>query len=310
MKEKVFNKNRSRYIVFAVIFLVVIIIIGVASALRADVFYARAVSLKVPELDSEKKGYYKRVLSLISEAIKFEKENSDYYAQKADYIVSAISGGLGKDLAINEKQAEDLYKKAIEINPVNSEYHLKLGWFYMDKDDSQAGEEIKKAVELYPNNYQIYMYLAEYYFEKKDIGKAFSNAILAFHYSKGGYYLVARQLKDDARKVPGVVLDDTNGEFKLIVYPANSEFCFKELGQMQVAVPLKIRVYIKDSQAKVNFYQRGSFYGKFEKTEVTSEYTVFELDLERFPPRTWLDDFEIRTDGYVNIEKVEVIQKF
>lgn len=310
MKEKIFNKKEKLYFFTIVIFIIFICGFIIASSLKANLEYARAISLKAPTPISERANYYSRLFSIFTKAINLERDNSDYYAKKAGYILEAIENGLGEELFISGEDARVLYEKAITLNPANFEYHLKLGWFYIDKNTGRAFEEISKAVSLYPTNYQIYTYLAEYYLMQGDSIKAFNNAILSFYFSGYKWWKVAQQLGDNIKGFPDLSLNNGVRQFKLIIDCNASKLNFKDKGFMHVRIPLEIKAYVVDPQTKVAIYQGKSFYGDFKKAGVKQEYTIFEFNLGYFPEGAYLDDFEIKTEDYSIIEKVEIIKHF
>ncbi|MFH0918673.1 MAG: tetratricopeptide repeat protein [Candidatus Omnitrophota bacterium] len=54
-------------------------------------------------------------------------------------------------------QAEELFKKAIELNPRNDDAYTGLGWFYRGQGQLPKAEELfKKAIELNPKNDRAY----------------------------------------------------------------------------------------------------------------------------------------------------------
>ena len=79
------------------------------------------------------------------------------------------------------KQVEYLFKKALEINPRNDYAYAGLGWFYRDQLKFSQGEEaFKKALEINPENDNAYTGLVRLYrFQGKNIqgGELFRKAI-------------------------------------------------------------------------------------------------------------------------------------
>jgi tetratricopeptide (TPR) repeat protein len=54
-------------------------------------------------------------------------------------------------------QAEELFKKAIELNPGNNFAYIGLGWIYRVQGEYSKAEELfKKIISLYPENYRAY----------------------------------------------------------------------------------------------------------------------------------------------------------
>ena len=52
----------------------------------------------------------------------------------------------------NGWKAREEFKKAVEINPNNTEAHYELGWLYTDYDVEYAKKELQKVLELDPNH--------------------------------------------------------------------------------------------------------------------------------------------------------------
>ena len=72
-----------------------------------------------------------------------------------------------------ERQAEESFKKAIELNPTDSWAYANLAWLYGDQDKyAQAEESFKKAIELSPENYMTYRGLAVLYEERGEYAMA------------------------------------------------------------------------------------------------------------------------------------------
>jgi len=66
-------------------------------------------------------------------------------------------------------EAEEMFKKAIEVNPDNPDTYIKLGWCYKEqKRYPEAMEMIKKAQNMNPTNSWSYVELGNCY---KDLGK-------------------------------------------------------------------------------------------------------------------------------------------
>ena len=78
-------------------------------------------------------------------------------------------------------QAEEAFKKAIELNPKDNRASIELGWSYRNQGKySQAEEAFKKAIELNPRNDMAYLFLGWIYLEddkRAQAEEAFEKAI-------------------------------------------------------------------------------------------------------------------------------------
>jgi tetratricopeptide (TPR) repeat protein len=204
-----------------------------------------------------------------------------------------------------------MYEKAISLNPLNYEDHLKLGWFYANKGQMQRAQvELQKAVELYPTNFQTYVYLGKYWLKAKNQNLAFNNFILAFYLGRFNWPNIMRSIKEDIVNLDFFSLDEIRREFKLITYPQEASFSFKKQGFIHKQIPLKIKVYVKKGAQEVSLYRNKDAYHSFHWLNSTQELDIYELILESFASNVYLDDFEIRTNPLTNIEKIEFIYKF
>jgi len=62
--------------------------------------------------------------------------------------------------------SEDLFKKAIDLNPKNDKACFDLGWIYQEQGDFFRAEELfKRSADLNPKNYKVYMQLGWLYRE-------------------------------------------------------------------------------------------------------------------------------------------------
>lgn len=105
------------------------------------------------------------------EVLAYQDMGNIYYQQSRE--ISA-SGGSQADAGEKMSLSIDSYKKALEIEPNNSELHNSLGLaYYAGGQPGNAFGEYKKAVELDKNNSSAYSNLGEYYFnDKKDYQSA------------------------------------------------------------------------------------------------------------------------------------------
>lgn len=282
------------------------------SNMRADFLYERAISETKPAVESARPGYYKNNIFLISQAMRFNKNNADYYARKADILSESLDGALEQGIAAEETEIEDLYKKAIILNPLNYAYHFKLGWFYANRGRMEyAEEELIKAAELYPTNFTIYLYLSKYYMRIRNERKAFSNLLLALTYapeSSWGIFLEA--IREDTSGLAHISLDRWAQEIKYTTSPLRGKFDFNKEGFPHCQLRLKIKVYAKKPVGDITLSYNGNTYRYLRWVDSGPEFDIYELNLDSFPATAYLDDFRIETNPPVTAEKIEFIYKF
>ncbi len=84
-------------------------------------------------------------------------------------------------------EALKLYKRAVELEPENNLYRVRLGYIYKIKNmPEDAEKEWQKAIRLNPSNVDAYVNLGSLYYEKGLIKKAYS------------YYIKALEIKPDS----------------------------------------------------------------------------------------------------------------
>jgi tetratricopeptide (TPR) repeat protein len=342
MNQKIINKKSKPFILIPVIFLIVYCGLFIYSSLKSELIYEKVVKINRPAVRSELESYYRNTLSLLSEAIKFNKNNADYLVTKADYLVMAGDDGLKVELSIADSEIEDLYSRAVKLNPINFEYHLKLGWFYADRDDEAAETELIKAIELYPKNFDVYLYLIKYYsqkgfeeelvkavklyprkpeshlylmkhyLEKKDEKKAFWSMVSFLHYIKDQVlkHATIKDFEQEIANLPNIFVSYQKNLIQLSIYPGTNKFDFKEADFLHDQINLTFKVYVRGNREVVSLY-RGSFlYANFEELSPVFEQTVYQLLLNNFSASSYLDDFEIRTGPHSSIEKIEILRGF
>ncbi len=123
------------------------------------------------KLDKALEYYKKAVAKGKQELLAYQDMGHIYYQKSREALNSS-----GNKTEANEKMslAVDCYKKALQIDPKNSELHNFLGaaYYYTGKTGNALGE-YEKAIELDKKNASAYSNLGEYYFrEKKDFPKA------------------------------------------------------------------------------------------------------------------------------------------
>lgn len=138
---------------------------------QAEALFEKNKEKKFSQFDVEAVLEYKKVLKEIDRTISLNPMNSLYYNRKAD-ILAELS--LREDLedklsSIKEEFnspeevlsiAERYYKEAIDRNPTKADYHLRLGWLYGSKDETELmKDEFKKASLLDPQNTKLQTYI-------------------------------------------------------------------------------------------------------------------------------------------------------
>jgi serine/threonine protein kinase len=119
----------------------------------------------------------------------------------------ALVGGAASILETNEKRAEVLLRKAIDIDPKNAQPHYYLGKLYTSiKDVPKAIRAYNKAIILDPYFPDSFFNLGFLYFSRKDYGKAeemFQRTVeLTPPYLDEAYYnlAVVQNLQDKTEK--------------------------------------------------------------------------------------------------------------
>jgi tetratricopeptide (TPR) repeat protein len=102
-------------------------------------------------------------------------------------------------------EAEEIFKKAIALNPNNNWAYLELGQLYQEQNRLPEAEEIfKKAIALNPNNNWAYLELGELYQQQNTLPEAeeiFKKAI-ALNPNNNWAYLELGQLYQQQNKLP------------------------------------------------------------------------------------------------------------
>lgn len=117
---------------------------------------------------------YRKELKALDKAIALNSLNSSYHNKKADIFSGlAVRDDLKVELLNFEEfgdterllnLAEESYRRAIGLNPTRADYHLRLGWFYGLRGESNlTKKEFNKAILLDPKNYEIKDYIGNYF---------------------------------------------------------------------------------------------------------------------------------------------------
>jgi len=254
----------------------------------------RIALLKEKNLDSTI--YYKDLISLIDKALDFYKYNPDLYSKKADCLYK-----INKD---NIDEIEKLYIKAIQLNPINYEYHLKLGLFYFENEKINLAEkELEKAYTLYPLDYQTNLYLIKNYIKNNKTFEAFKKLILFLEFTNNTNIL--RDLEKD--KNTSDIFIDWNKRFIKYIFYYTYIFDFKEQNFPNIS-SLKIIVYIK-KDSPVILSKNNKFYCDFKKIDKIDDYYIYELNLS-IPKKANINEFQVKTEDFTTIEKLEILKEF
>ena len=161
-------------------------------------------------------------------------------------------------------QAEDSFKKAIELKPNSDWAYSELGWFYRSQGKfTQAEDLFKKAIELNPQNDWAYASLESIYMETGDLelakqyGQKASELRLSYYVQTvaGNYH----KLKD--------ILDKRGITYVCVQYPVRSIEPLKKIfhGDEEVIIFVDNEKIFKDAliQGKYTDYFIDSFGGDF-----------------------------------------------
>jgi len=141
---------------------------------QAEVIFQKIKDKKISESGIKGVLIYKKALRQIDEAITLNSLKSSYFNRKADLLSDFALRedsknelyGLGEFNKGPEELldlAEDLYKKAIALNPTKADYHLRLGWLYGSQGkEKPMKNEFEKALLLDPQNAKIQSYVEGY----------------------------------------------------------------------------------------------------------------------------------------------------
>ncbi|UCC94690.1 MAG: hypothetical protein JSW40_07725 [Candidatus Omnitrophota bacterium] len=310
MKQKALTRNQAYCTLFVGALSAILALFFVVANLRATLLYEKATAEREPFLQSEKVEYYNRVFSLLSKAINSTSGNASYSISKADYLLRALSSTARSDLLVREKDVEQLYIKAVQLNPFYYEGHLKLGLFYRTRDAQKEKGCLLNAIQLYPTNYYPYLYLGKHYLAEGEEKEAFYNLMLALHHARLWYwYDVVKEIEGALKDSPHLSLEKQGKVLRFVVEPRTDEFDFKYQGFPHVKVPLKIIIHTERSLADPILYADDVFYSYFRLREGTREQNIYELYLESFPPGVYLDNFAIKPDLDSSLDIIEFIKE-
>ena len=276
--------------------------------LMGELNYNKAISLEEPKFKEAKKDYYEKVFSFLNKAIFFNSLNSRYYIEKADFLLKSEEEGLLNSLGLKTSEAEFLYKEAVRLNPLSFVEHIKLGWYYRKNNPSLAEEELLKAVELYPKDYQPYFYLSLYYFiQKKEIA-GFKNFLIAY------YYHARRFSKERIKELisclsnnPHIYYNPKRRQLQYIYNTQRDRVFFEDLFFPEVKVPIRIEVFLQNSQVEVLLLaKKGNFSQSFLK-KVMKNNVFYYTFLREYPSHLSLKDLYIETNPFFPLQKIVFI---
>ncbi|MDD5432299.1 MAG: O-antigen ligase family protein [Candidatus Omnitrophica bacterium] len=137
---------------------------------ESKIIFDKIINVKIPDKKIDAIIEYRKLIKNISSAIALNPGNSLYLEKKADLLSELVTREDFKDELknfdeYNSKEkvlflSEELYKKAIDLNPTNANFHMKLGWLYSELDYKDLSQkEFKKAILLDPMNKKIKNYI-------------------------------------------------------------------------------------------------------------------------------------------------------
>jgi len=286
------------------------------SNLKASLLIERATQtiLDPYEVKSAIAYYFKDVLSSFSEAIQLNRENAELYTDKIKYLDIARDRGLEKELNIDARaDSEELYLKAISLNPTDYYLHLELGRLYIDeKRFEEAEEELMKSHGLSPKDIETFLYLVKCYLGlgkkegvrvDEEIFKTLLGAMSVVGYDRENIW---NRMTEIIKEIPVISWDRRSAELKYIAELGVDIYDFKQRRFPHDKIPLTIRLYIKDPVQEVALYKSHIRFQSFRKIKATPEYNVYEAKIEYFPKDTYLDDLRIETRPSAIIDRIEM----
>lgn len=175
-----FNLNIYSRIVFTVLLAIGFISAGslIWSRYAAEAIFRNIDRDRIIDVDTKGIIKYTKAVKGLDAAIKLNPINSRYYSKKAD-LLSELFFKDESQYAVNVfnefkskgrfySALEQLYSKAINLNPTKADYHLRLAWVYGKTGRiSQMDAELKKAGLLDPKNNKLGRTICEYFIKFK-----------------------------------------------------------------------------------------------------------------------------------------------
>ena len=307
MKEKNIN---SLFLIFVSVVAAVLAGIIIFN-LKAYIIYEKVLNMKLPVVKIERINYYNVANALMLQAIKLDKLNAEYLTLRADLLFGLLNEELSGASDIKKKEIENLYIKAINLNPINFEYHLKLGWFYTQINETGAKDEIQKAIELYPSYYRNYLYFSKYYLKNQEEKEAFNNILLMFyHGSNISWRIIMDEIKEDLKSSAAFSFDEKKKQLSFFVLMPGPELNLKKYGFSHINIPLSIRVHMRNSaKPEVLMYKNNILSGHFKQAASGDETDIYEFNIEPAMTDIYLDELAVKTIPPQTIEKIEFIKK-
>lgn len=331
MDEFKINSNQKYFFIIVGIILVFVLGFYNYCNLRAHLFYKKAQSYIKPKQRIGKIEYYRKKISTIKKAISWAKDNSKYYSYYARIASNVTDDRLGKDLGINEKGVEKIYKKAIKFNPTNAEYYFKLGDFYNRQKDSRAEEQLLKVYQIYPTYTggdvraelsSLYLDRSKKYLKQQKPFQAFKSLLKLIYYRQEKtknpqHYAPIVGVTNDLKKIGGKInaipelkINFKTKKLEYISKLYRTEYNLKTEGFPRIKAPLIFRIYIKDLEDQVFLYRNNKIYKKFYYLKEEEDFIIYQCKIKKYPGNVHLNDFKIRTKFYSLMDKIEIIKEF
>lgn len=264
-----------------------------------------------PEARSEKAVYYNDLSKSLERLRALEPLNADYIVRYADCLLESSGlGGRGNPIA-PALEIQDLYTKALVLNPLNFEYHLKLGWFRETRGIKDAQEELIKTIELYPTDYQGYLFLARHFLRHGDFRKGFINIVQSVYYTGGhGPYLerVFGEAALDLNAVAALQFDRDHVAILTIPF-REKKLALKEFGFPHVRPRFfTIKVFAPGAVEKIIFDNSGTQYLVKPDVQAPPE-GLYQLELDKIFPGAYLDELVLTVSPEGAAEKIQFTQK-
>lgn len=314
LKKKSDQSNRIAVVFIGVMvsFLCLVIVI---QNYQAKKFFFRAIKREFPTIEIEKVPYYKETILLLSRAIELNKSNAEYIIKKADFLTYALKDDVGQDLNVNPTHIEDLYLKAISLNPIDFLYHFELGRFYMQQDRmKEANNQFFEAIDLNKNQPILKQRLGYYYLELSKKAFAEDKEWQGMKLLMLAATLIKEQAYWEKDFVPA--LEELAEEYNNLSYHKSwrgltytivvdkNSYDLYDLNVPYSHVSLLIRVYIKDPVQDVILYKNGKVFGSFIKRKDN----MYEISTELFSENNYDTTFRIEPYPQAIIEKIEIVK--
>jgi hypothetical protein len=310
MTEKNVTTN-LRYLIGGIGILIMMLLLSVYAGLLQVSTMDRSVTVQeASERPNEKIMYYKNLAGDLQQLQIKEPANADYYARNADCLIE-ISGIKEKTTPPSiSKEIEELYLKALALNPLDFEYHLKLGWFYETSQAQGHQDQLEKTIELYPTDYQGYLYLARHYLRHGDEQKAFANIVLSTYYTGAWGHYKERVVREVTADLPtGSLLQfETNNILSFTMPFQGRELDLKKYGFAHIQ-PMFFTVRVTAGKNLEKIIVRNNGVQHVVPPTPQDSSAVYELNLSQLYPEGFLDEFTVKVIPEEALEKIQLTQK-